>query len=72
MLEEYLIFFGRPNSSGRADSQGGNRDYKMCKKQHGISICSDFKKLEVPKRWEYAKKLKLCFHCLGEDHLGHT
>ena len=29
-------FFGRPNSSGRADSQGGNRSCKMCKKQHGI------------------------------------
>ena len=32
--------------------------------------CSEFKELEVPKRWENAKKLKLCFHCLGEGHQG--
>ena len=42
----------------------------MCNKQHGVWTCSEFKELEVPKRWEYAKKLKLCFRCLGEGHLG--
>ena len=59
-------FFGRSNSGGRAESQGGNRSCKMCNKQHGVWTCSEFKELEVPKRWEYAKKLKLCFRCLGE------
>ena len=34
--------------------------------------CSEFKGLKVPKRWKYAKKLKLCFRCLGEGDLGHT
>ena len=24
----------------------------------------------MPKRWERAKRFKLCFRCLGEDHLG--
>ena len=42
----------------------------MCNKQHGVWTCSEFKELEVPKRWEHAKKLKLCFRCLGEGHLG--
>ena len=28
--------------------------------------------MEVSKRWEYAKKLKLCFRCLGEDHPGQS
>ena len=32
--------------------------------------CNKFKKLIVPKRWDHAKKLKLCFHCLGEGRLG--
>ena len=63
-------FFGRSNPGGRAESQGGNRSCKMCNKQHGVWTCSEFKELEVPKRWEHAKKLKLCFRCLGEGHLG--
>ena len=28
--------------------------------------------MEVPKRWEYAKKSKLCFRCLGEGHSGQS
>ena len=28
--------------------------------------------MEVSKRWEYAKKLKLCFRCLGEGHTGQS
>ena len=26
--------------------------------------------MDVSKRWENAKKLRLCFRCLGEVHLG--
>ena len=51
---------------GRSESQGGNRSCKMCNKQYGVWTCSEFKELEVPKRWEHAKKLKRCFRCLGE------
>jgi len=28
-----------------------------------------FKKLDVSKRWEFAKD-KLCFRCLGDSHIG--
>ena len=42
----------------------------MCNKLHGIWVCEEFKQLDVPKRWECAKKFKLCFRCLGKDHLG--
>ena len=28
--------------------------------------------MEVSKRWEYAKKLKLCFKCLGDGHQGQS
>ena len=33
-------------------------------------VCGDFKQWDIPKRWECAKKFKLCFRSLGEDHLG--
>ena len=63
-------FFGRSNSGSRTDSQVGAWNCKLCNKQHGVWTCSEFKELEVPKRWECAKKVKLCFRCLGEDHHG--
>ena len=28
--------------------------------------------MEISKRWECAKKFKLCFRCLGEGHLGQS
>ena len=43
---------------------------KICSKPHGVWVCGDFKQLDISKRWEYAKKFKLCFCCLGEDHIG--
>ena len=63
-------FFGRSNSGGIAELQAENRNCKVCNKQHGVWACSEFKKLEVSKRWDFAKKMKLCFRCLGEGHLG--
>ena len=63
-------FFGRSNSGSRTESQVGARNCKLCNKQHGVWTCSEFKELEVPKRWECAKKMKLCFRCLGEGHHG--
>lgn len=63
-------FFGRSSSGGRIESQIGNRICKVCSKQHGVWACKEFKELEIPKRWDCAKRLKLCFRCLGEGHVG--
>ena len=63
-------FFGKSNSGGIAELQAGNWNCKMYNKQHGVWACKEFKKLEVSKRYDFAKKMKLCFHCLGEGHLG--
>ena len=30
----------------------------------GHDMHMDLQELEIPKRWDYAKRLKLCFHCL--------
>jgi len=35
-----------------------------------VWACDEFEELTAPKRWDCAKKLKLCFRCLGEGHLG--
>ena len=55
------------------DSQGQGRGYRSCRvcgKSHGVWSCGEFKQTDVSKRWENAKKLRLCFRCLGEGHLG--
>ena len=63
-------FFGRSGSNNQVETYSGDRSCKLCSKQHGLWACSEFKELEIPKRWECAKTFKLCFRCLGEGHLG--
>ena len=43
---------------------------KVCSKSHGAWACPEFKQMEIQKRWDCAKRHKLCFRCLGEGHLG--
>ena len=45
---------------------------EVCGKEHGIWNCDTFKALSVQLRWEIAKQLKLCFHCLSKGHFGQT
>ena len=45
---------------------------KVCKGHHGVWHCDKFKDLPVQERWNTAKRLKLCFRCLGGDHRGQT
>ena len=64
-------FFGRSGPQPkRVVESRERRNCKICSKPHGAWACGDFKQLDIPKRWECAKKFKLCFRCLGEDHLG--
>ena len=44
------------------------RPCKVCKGHHGVWRCDKFKDLPVQERWNTAKRLKLCFRCLGGDH----
>ena len=48
------------------------RPCKVCKGHHGVLRCDKFKDLPVQERWNTAKRLKLCFRCLGGDHHGQT
>ena len=45
---------------------------KVCKGHHGVWHCDKFKDLPVQERWNTAKRLKLCFRCLGGGHRGHV
>ena len=45
---------------------------KVCGSSHGVWNCANFIHLSVPDRWDTAKDLKLCFHCLGVNHFGRS
>ena len=47
-----------------------DRPCKMCNQKHPIWKCDMFKGMEHRKKWETAKKLGLCYRCLGKGHLG--
>ena len=69
--EPQRTFFGK--SQFRSESTTGSqsqRTCRVCNKSHGVWACEEFKQMEVPERWENAKKLRICFRCLGEGHLG--
>jgi len=71
--ESQRTFFtgSQSRSEPTNDCQGrGHRSCRVCGKSHGVWSCGEFKQLDVSKRWENAKKLRLCFRCLGEGHLG--
>ena len=63
-------FFGRANFKPPIVDSRVKRTCKICSKPHGVWACGYFKQLDTSKRWDCAKKFKLCFRCLGEDHLG--
>lgn len=43
---------------------------KVCNGQHGVWNCDMLRKMDVPKRWSVAKENRLCYRCLGDDHIG--
>ena len=67
-----FTFFGRSNSGFKTEAQTKSRICKLCGKQHGIWMCNEFKEMDLKHKWEVAKKLKLCFRCLDEGHLGQS
>jgi len=58
------------NFYGKQDKSTKRRSCKACEGAHGIWSCEVFKKMTIPRRWELIKDLKLCFCCLGDDHMS--
>ena len=55
----------------------GNRDVKkllckVCGSSHRAWTCAKFMHLSLLDRWDTAKKLQLCFRCLGDNHFGRS
>ena len=40
----------------------------LCKGSHNLSKCADYKKLNPSEKYQWVKKSKLCFTCLGRAH----
>ena len=62
-------YFGKAQKSGSQKGLG-YRPCKVCNDHHGVWQCDTFKAMTIQDRWDTAKKLKLCYHCLGNDHSG--
>ena len=45
-----------------------NTSCQICRKDHKIWTCAKFMENSVTKRWDIAKRLNLCFRCLGDGH----
>ena len=43
---------------------------KVCGASHAVWNCNVFKSRNIQEKWATAKKLRLCYRCLGDDHLG--
>ena len=49
-----------------------NTSCQLCGQSHKIWTCQIFVDKNVPRRWDTAKRFKLCFRCLGDGHVGKT
>ena len=58
-------FFGQTSSSGKPVCT----KCRLCKKDHPVWSCVEFKKMEVQSRWQKAKKLRLRYRCLGIEEI---
>lgn len=63
--EQNKTFFTRPDKS-----ENSKNPCKFCNGPHGIWYCKTFQSLKESDRWDKAKEMKLCFRCLGHDHVG--
>ena len=48
------------------------RKCKLCKEQHGLWKCENFKEMTANERWNVATEQKLCLRCLSNGHRGES
>ena len=69
----------RQKNVGNAILFGLDQNYKkdkkntkcaVCQRDHRIWQCTTLKEEDINRRWEIANKQKLCFQCLGSNHLS--
>ena len=59
-------FFARTSGSGKP----AGTNCPLCKGDHPVWSCLEFKKMDVQSRRQKAKQLRLCYRCLGRNHKG--
>ena len=59
------------NSTGTG-VDSGRAECRLCPGQHHISVCDDFMVMSVSQQWDIARAQRLCFRCLGDDHVGQS
>ena len=45
---------------------------QVCKESHSIWKCPKYRDQSIKDKWTMAKKLGLCYRCLGDNHLGNA
>ena len=64
---------GRSYHGNRFDGdEKRKKNCAVCEETHPIWWCSTFKVKSADEKWRLAKKLGLCYRCLGDDHLGNA
>ena len=64
-------FFGETSGARKSPRRNSQKvNCQDCGKQHGIWNCRVFTQRSVRDRWNLARRLQLCFRCLGENHQG--
>jgi hypothetical protein len=48
------------------------RRCQICTENHPIWKCPQYRDQSIEDRWKAAKKFGLCYHCLGDNHLGNA
>ena len=43
---------------------------KICKENHSVHECDEFHKMSLHERWNLAMTHRLCYCCLGDNHIG--
>ena len=59
-------FFGE----SKTDCNTDKNSCQVCRGQHAVWRCRAFSQKTPADRWNIAKRLQLCFRCLGEGHYG--
>jgi len=62
---------GKENTSAKTIDKGERQQRKpcwLCREDHSIFTCTDFKKKSVEDRRKFAAEKRLCFNCLNRGH----
>ena len=55
-----------------SDSSKSTPGCVLCKGQHSLNSCEQFKLMTTPQRLDFCKQSKLCLNCLAKSHFSHV